>query len=481
MSPFPEIVPMQKHWKGLVLLAVVAAASALLGGMLSALRESNPTSASEPGEGSPAPATDPAGPDAGVEASRNGPEARDDSPWGKIFGGSGSRDKKKGARGGGLFGGGSKDSGRDEPAFLEAFRFEDPDTRRIELVSASEGLPTGGEWRGRPAFGDLDRDGSIDIVTSIRKGDGLHVFYGDGRGGWMERVDPFPDNLGYGGSDVADLNDDGSLDIVFATHGTPAQVYLGDGKGGWTASTEGCVNPQILEDVSIGDFDGDGHLDFVGIGWAHGGVYLMRGDGTGKWETIDLWPGDEDAFGHEIESGDVDGDGKTDFAVTLAGPKVFLADGKGGFRSASRSLPVPETRGTNFGIALGDVTGDGTLELAVCFTAMEGMRGIAVYDRAEDGAWVSISAGLPEDTTFADVEFGDFDGDGELDLVAMTDHNVLVWRGDGGKSWTPMARYGGDLGRTGDLAAADLNGDGRSDLILVHRHGASGVLALLSR
>ncbi len=466
---------MGKHWKTIVLLAVVAAVSATLGGVLSAVRNSDPTSANEVASsdtGTPDSDARPATPATTntTPTDTSGGEVEETSPFAALFGSGGGKGNRRPGSG----------NVRDpKPGFEAEFKIAE-DTVPIRFASASAGLPTRGEWRGRPAVGDIDRDGNLDFVCSVRKGDGLHVFYGDGAGGWSERPTPFNENLGYGGSDLGDFNNDGFLDIVFSTHGAPAQMFVGDGNGGWTRSTEGSANPQILQDVSVADFDGDGNDDIIAIGWAHGGVVLFVGDGKGAWDTRDVFPGDDEQFGHEILTGDIDADGHVDFAVTMGGPKVFLGDGKGAFKPANRALPVPLTKGTNFGIALGDVTGDGTLELAVCFTAMEGMRGIAVYDRTEGGAWESISKGLPLETTFSDAEFADLDGDGKLDLIGYCEDNLLVWRGDGGKSWTPSGHVG-NLGRSGDLAAADFNGDGRMDILVVHRHGNSGVKALLNR
>ncbi len=483
---------MLKDWKGIAFVLVVAATAAVAGavfGVMRAQREMDRQSSDTTTGAATDGAKDRAGGGGGTspsdmgKASRTGTgsgassrksdtpagEEAESSPWLRLFADNGEGVKDENGR--------RKRS--NKPHWSDEFRIGE-ETARIEFVDASVGLPSGGEWRGRPAAGDLDGDGSLDIVCSIRKGDGLHVFYGDGRGNWTERETPFPENLGYGGSDIADFNGDGLLDIVFATHGAPAQMYFGDGRGTWKRAENGPENQQILQDVAAADFDSDGATDVVAIGWAHGGIVLAFGSAGGTFRTTDPFPGDDESFGHEVLTGDVDADGRADFIVTMGGPRVFLGDGKGKFRSASRGLPVPPTKGTNFGIAVGDVTGDGTLEVAVCFTAMEGMRGLAVYDRQENGAWTSISAGLPERVSFSDAEFADFDSDGFLDLAAYTEDNVLIWRGNGGKTWTPAGRVA-NLGRSGDLTVGDANGDGSPDLITVFRHGVSGVRAFLKR
>jgi len=240
------------------------------------------------------------------------------------------------------------------------------------------------------------------------------------------------------------------------------------------------MNDQIVEDLAVADFNGDGNLDIVGIAWSQGGLYLFLGDGRGRWSTYDVFPGDDEDFGHAIAAADIDGDGHQDIAVTLGGPKVFLGDGTGKFKPATQGLPVPPTKGTCWAVSLGDVDGNGTLELAVAFSAMEGMRGIGVYRMDENKVWTSISEGLPWFTSFHDAVLGDLDGDGKADLVGYTEENVLVWRGNGGSSWTAAGMVP-NLGRSGVVAIGDLNRDGRNDIVAVFQQKRSGVQALFQR
>ncbi|MGQ0832174.1 MAG: FG-GAP repeat domain-containing protein, partial [Microthrixaceae bacterium] len=105
------------------------------------------------------------------------------------------------------------------------------------------------------AVGDLDADGFPDLVASDASGGvGLSVLRGDGAGGFGSQVD-YPDNHSI--VDLADVNEDGSLDAI-----TQRSVRLGDGLGGLGAPI--ALPVEIGGAWVVADVDGDGHLDVVG-------------------------------------------------------------------------------------------------------------------------------------------------------------------------------------------------------------------------
>lgn len=245
------------------------------------------------------------------------------------------------------------------------------------------------------------------------------------------------------GFEVADMNEDGHLDIV---HGTPRKsfsppvIFLGDSKGTWTPWGEAVFPdaPFDYGDVAVADFNGDGHLDLATTSHLRG-VIAMIGNGEGRFE---LWTeGLEfdrrgDAFSSRvIEAADWNGDGRPDLLILGEGPRL--------------------------NIGVGGKSGN----------AHPGSQGLVVYLNQGDGTWTRHDQGTGRYEIFGDsLALGDFNQDGAVDVAASTHLQnrrsiVLMNRGDG--TWDPVdvddLRPGAYIRA---VAVADFDGDGRDDLAL---------------
>jgi hypothetical protein len=347
----------------------------------------------------------------------------------------------------------------------------------LTFKMVTEGLPIGGEWRGIPAVADLDGNGAPDIVCSVRKGDGLYILLGDGNGGFREAMEGIPRNLGYGGSAIADFNGDGRPDIVFSTHGTPVQVFLAKEDGTWSRAQTGLANSDIMTDVDAGDIDGDGDMDIVALAWSEGALQLFRNNGDATFTTVPLFPEDRRIFGKELKLDDVDGDGKLDIVATYYGPKVFLGDGKGGFTSCSKGLPVPLTGGVFQGLDTADLDGDGKKELVVVSMAIaeERLTGLGVFQLGSDGVWAERSEGLPRGDHYNAVRFADLDRDGMVDIVASgSQRKVEIFLGRPGMSWATGFTVP-ESSKRAVVEVADFNRDGLPDILEIYAFRPGGV------
>jgi hypothetical protein len=333
----------------------------------------------------------------------------------------------------------------------------------------AQGLPRGGQWRGLPAVADLDGDGHLDIACSIRKADGLHVMFGDGKGGFTDVEQDFNKADGYGGAEILDMTGDGKPDIIFGTHRAPMVVYQNLGERRFKETSQGLDNEEIVSDIAVGDIDGDKHPDIAAIGLFGGGVFLWKGDGKGGFTRIRNKLYKDDAFGREIVCADVNRDGRADIVVTQQGPKVLIAHGEGfQFQDQSQGLPVPLTTGTDQSIAVEDVDGDGKPEIALATIAIEGNPGIEVFKQAADGTWASLAHGLPRGFTTSSVAFGDIDGDKKIDLlVASEERGLTIFLGDGHGNWKDAGSITETARLKHSVAIADLDRDGRTDLVSV--------------
>ncbi|MFN8642210.1 MAG: VCBS repeat-containing protein [Candidatus Binatia bacterium] len=262
------------------------------------------------------------------------------------------------------------------------------------------GLPGGRIWKSQMAFGDVNGDGLPDIGVVSRLADGPWIYVGDGKGNWSEFANGLPrEPFCGGGMDFMDVNKDGLMDVGIADHCKGVYVFLGDGKGNWKMASSGLPNIGA-EDIALGDFNNDGCPDVVSVAAAEEGVRAFTGNCKGVWKetseglALDNW-------GNAVELKDVNGDGNLDvIAAYAAGPRVWLGDGTGKWREASQGLPAPEVLGLYWGIDVGDLNGDGKLDI-VAGSQMPPMPencgqpgqpacaggGVEAYLQKPDGTW----------------------------------------------------------------------------------------------
>ncbi len=344
----------------------------------------------------------------------------------------------------------------------------------------SEGLPNDyGHWRGNPVLADLDQDGHLDLVASIRRwertvpAEGLYVWRGDGQGGWTEWTEGLPRTMGYGGASVGDVDGDGDLEVAFSSHDTPPQVFF-HGDDGWSSRSEGIAMPGVSSDVALADFDRDGELELAVLGFftKKGGLRVFSQGEDGVW-ALDAEVLEQHHFGAMVEAHDVDGDGFDEIvASTSQGPKVWsFVDGEYVDRSAG--LPTPEIGGSDLGIDLHDIDGDGTQELLVSGMIYGGHEPLRLF-RWDGAEWSPTGEGLANDEAFFDAEFAQLDGTGPLELVAGGKFGIVLM------AMVDVGRFE-IIGRLDDtdglmhLTTGDVNADGIDEIVFV---GFGGIRVL---
>jgi hypothetical protein len=278
---------------------------------------------------------------------------------------------------------------------------------------------------------------------------------------------------------LADVNRDGKLDLIATHQDNTISVLLGDGRGGFSAAPGSPISfasvPGFISGLAVADFNGDGTPDiavalsiFSGTGNA---VNVLLGDGAGHFTPAAGSPIGVGVDPSNLIAGDFNRDGKPDLALLNFKPDftpfitVLLGDGRGGFTAVTTTVP-PGPAGIAF--LPGDFTGDGTLDLALLDSA-----GLNVLPGKGDGTFG------PAITTNSLVNgflraVGDFNDDGKLDLLVVnfapgavlgTETWLSVLPGNGDGTFQPGVNF--DLGGANPLSlpVADLNGDGRPDLV----------------
>ena len=354
------------------------------------------------------------------------------------------------------------------------------------------------------AWGDWDGDGDLDLAAG--GGDHWHVADGllqlwenenSGAGLVWQRDATAPASLDKAvGLAWADWDRDGDLDLIAANNrgggwGRQNQVYENDGGAlrlspqndlGWQSDLAANLNSETTYAVAAGDADGDGDLDlaFANGGLENGGqanlIYqntaTVIGFARPAWQSADAHAGTSAAWG------DWDGDGDLDLAITNEFEPVVVYENVEGALSLDPPAevgwvaPITNTAAAT-DAAWGDWDGDGDLDLAV---GNDGAPDL-VYENDAGRLALDPAAGLGWQTPISDtsrtraVAWGDWDGDGDLDLaLGRADDVAQVYENEGGTlQLNPSAGLGWESSAAltaEDAAWGDWDDDGDLDLAL---------------
>ena len=316
---------------------------------------------------------------------------------------------------------------------------------------------------------DLDGDGDMDVL-SASDNDGKIAWYENLGTGVIDTTQKIITTAGVNTRAVyaADLDGDGDLDVIANDSGM--LVWYENLGGGIISTTQTIIdsNPgtQVLYSVCAADFDGDNDNEILcSYGTAPTAkVALYNNLGAATFSSQQLISCDMDSP-YEILSADIDGDGDKDIVCANQNTdNIIWIENNGGHEFGAQHI-VANQINLPEGIYSTDLDGDGDIDV---LSASYSDNKIAWFENVGGGIMDTIQHIISSNTYHAsDVYAADFDNDGDMDVLTLSNPGMLVWYENlGGGIIDSLKHTVSTIVKGGqDIKVVDIDNDGNKDII----------------
>jgi tetratricopeptide (TPR) repeat protein len=272
--------------------------------------------------------------------------------------------------------------------------------------------------------------------------------------GWEEAGSLSGESGDQGSIDLADVDGDGIEDLLVSVSGGVSRLWQSSKATGPEVRAVAWEGPGGNASRFI-DYDNDGVFDLAIAG--ENGLRLFRGDSTGTWTdqtAVGAWSRDEATALAVI---DFDNEGDLDLIVGNDSLRTWQNRGDGRFRNVDHRTVLTGVDGVRQIMPI-DHDDDDDPDLVV----LDGAGRLRFFDNVRLSRFVSVERGLG-DGTYDSVHRVDFDNNGDLDLLTVSDTGRLELRVWGGGAYAaPLALVDEPADQ---IAVGDVDNDGWSDLV----------------
>lgn len=315
---------------------------------------------------------------------------------------------------------------------------------------------------------DFNGDAKPDLAVANNNSHVISILTNQGTGSFSVTA-TYPVANDPGGVIAADLNGDGQPDLAVASYNSAAiSVLINSGSGSFAPAVQyGGLN-EILS-ITSADFNGDGKADLAAVAYtasASKDIAVYLNTGSGVFSSPALYStGISYTENSGITSGDFDGDGKPDLAVSSYSKiSVLINNGSGTFGTGT-SYPCK----SGIGVICGDFNGDGLTDLV----ASTWQKGAEIFLNGGGGTFNAPTI-VPGLGCAMGLAKADFNGDGKLDVALQTPNGIVCLTNDGSGTFSKTAAYSfyatvlpkarGYSAVFNTLCSADFDGDGTFDV-----------------
>ncbi len=346
------------------------------------------------------------------------------------------------------------------------------------------------------AWGDYDNDGFLDILlTGYDNSGGVSkIYHNNGNNTFTEQTSISLTGVGGGSIVWGDYDNDGDIDILLTGYtnlnGCESKIYRNNGNNTFIEQTAISLTGVSSSSVAWGDYDNDGDLDILLTGYTCSTyvskIYRNNNEGTFTEQTSISLIG---IGSSSVAWGDYNNDGYLDILLTgwASGTivsKIYKNNGDGTF---TQQTSISLTPVNSSSVAWGDYDNDSYLDILLTGWASGSKIFSKIYRNNGDGSFTEQTSISLTGVQSGSVAWGDYDNDGYLDIILTGDIDFSyskvskIYRNNGNGSFTEQTSISlTDVGNS-SVAWGDYDNDGDLDILLTGKSSSLGEVSKIYR